>query len=339
MIEFFSLFGYTEKKRGNGIMALTNLQQPLSQNELDFVIRHHFGKENYTALLLEGGMFNTTYRITFGSESRCILRVCPPDKSILLPFERHLIDGEALFYRICKRHSIPAPEVLAYGTDGCIIARDYIFLCFLDGESISAKERAPEEKARLRERAGALTFRLHSIGNDCFGRISAIARGERYASWSGALLSEFDAWSDCALANRLFTEREVNKLRSVFIGYSPILDEITAPQFAHGDLWDGNVLVSNGDGQSLSFIDGDHAIFGDANFDFASGWMIDEAFLRGYGNPPPESGNDLLRKQVYRLLFALNDAFAWPVEYLDVQTGSQRKADALKLAGSLLKNL
>ena len=67
----------------------------------------------------------------------------------------------------------------------------------------------------------------------------------------------------------------------------------------------------------LAIIDGDRAVFGDVSFDLDSPWMINDAFLEGYGEISsafsPEE--DRRKKQVYNLLFALTDAYVWRVEY------------------------
>ena len=51
--------------------------------------------------------------------------------------------------------------------------------------------------------------------------------------------------------------------------------------------------------------------------DLDSPWMINDAFLEGYGEYSsafsPEE--DRRKKRVYNLLFALTDAYVWRVEY------------------------
>ena len=100
----------------------------------------------------------------------------------------------------------------------------------------------------------------------------------------------------------------------------PLLNRVKTPRLAHADLWYGNVLVKAQSDHTYAvraIIDGDRAVFGDVSFDLDSPWMINDAFLEGYGEYSsafsPEE--DRRKKQVYNLLFALTDAYVWRVEY------------------------
>lgn len=63
----------------------------------------------------------------------------------------------------------------------------------------------------------------------------------------------------------------------------PLLAEITTPVLVHGDLWRGNVLISEDCEKVVAIIDGDRAVFRDPAFEFANPWITSEAFIAGYG--------------------------------------------------------
>lgn len=317
---------------------MTNLQRQPEKTELDKLIERHFNTTEYTATPLSGGMINTSYRIRLSDGGQWVLRIGPPDKSILLPYERRLPSAENLFYELCRTHGIPVPRVAAFREEMPPL-RDYMFTEHLPARALCAEGRTDEERALLRERAGALAAKMHAVTGTKFGRLTKIANGGGYSRWSDALLAECAEWEDCAVPAGIFTAEEAARARKVFQRFAALLDEITKPHLVHADLWDGNVLVRD-DGQEplLSLIDGDHALFGDPNFEFASGWMMCENFLRGYGATPPADPPNETRKKLYMLLFALNDAVAWKSEYLDDETSAARKADALGILAFLEQN-
>ena len=314
---------------------MTNLQRQPKKEELDELVQRHFFTADYTAMPLSGGMINTSYRIRLADGSQWVLRIGPPDKKILLPYERHLPSAEDLFYKLCRSHEIPVPGVAAFREEEPP-RRDYMFTEYLPAHALCAEGRTEQERAHLRERAGALAAKMHAVCGTKFGRLTKIANGGGYSRWSDALIAECAEWEECAVPAGIFSAQEAKRVQSVFAHFSPLLDEITEPHLVHADLWDGNVLVRD-DGQEplLWLIDGDHALFGDVNFEFASGWMMCENFLRGYGATPPSDPPNETRKKLYMLLFAINDAFAWKSEYLDGEKSAARKKDALELLTSL----
>ena len=314
---------------------MTNLQREPSEAELDGLVRRHFHTDEYEAEPLAGGMINTSYRIRLAGGEKYVLRIGPPDKSILLPYENHLPSAENLFYGLCRRAGLPVPRVAAF-CEQEPPERDYMFTEYIPARALCAEGRTDEERAYLRERAGRLAAEMHAVRGDKFGRLTKIANGGGYARWSEALLAECGEWAECAERAGVFARAETERVRAVFGRFAPLLDEITEPRLVHADLWDGNVLARD-DGKEplLWLIDGDHALFGDIDFEFASGWMMCENFLRGYGAVPPAGRAGETRKKLYKLLFAANDAFAWQSEYLNGETSAARKKDALALLAEL----
>ena len=314
---------------------MTNLQREPTKAELDEMVRRHFPTGEYAAEPLAGGMINTSYRIRFAGGGEYVLRIGPPDKSIMLPYESHLPSAENLFYDLCRGAGLPVPRVAAFREQEPP-ERDYMFTEYIPARALCAEGRTAEERAYLRERAGKLAAKMHAVRGGKFGRLTKIANGGGYARWSEALLAECGEWAESAERAGIFAREETKRVRAVFGRFAPLLDEITEPRLVHADLWDGNVLArDDGKEPRLWLIDGDHALFGDVNFEFATGWMLCENFLRGYGTPPLADRANETRKKLYKLLFAASDAFAWQSEYLDGETSAARKRDALALLAEL----
>ena len=69
----------------------------------------------------------------------------------------------------------------------------------------------------------------------------------------------------------------------------------------------------------LALIDGDRAVYGDPDFEFASSWMDVPALLAGYGIDPSEdiSPDRRKRRTLYRLFYALLEAYTSFEKYGD----------------------
>lgn len=99
----------------------------------------------------------------------------------------------------------------------------------------------------------------------------------------------------------------------------PLFDKITLPCLVHTDLWEGNLLLKkNRDSWSLAaIIDGDRAIWGDPDFEMASGWMITDRFLEGYQIDKAAylSPERTERRKYYNLVYDLIDTYVGKAEY------------------------
>ena len=82
-------------------------------------------------------------------------------------------------------------------------------------------------------------------------------------------------------------------------------------------------------------IDGDRALFGDIDFEFASGWMMTDAFFDGYGARPAETPDCQRRRLLYKLLYELNDFYISLIEYDRPQDAEGHLAQARKLVAQL----
>ena len=119
--------------------------------------------------------------------------------------------------------------------------------------------------------------------------------------------------------------------------YQALLDAIDTPRLLHADLWDGNVLVrpmSSG-WEVAAIIDGDRALYGDIDFEFASGWMMTDAFFDGYGARPAETPECQRRRLLYKLLYELNDFNISLIEYDKPQDAEGHLAQVRKLVAQL----
>lgn len=299
----------------------SSLYQEISQETIGAIIQKHFGdRELHEAKLLEGGLFNTTYRVSFGQPARkVVLRLGPVNRHLLMAFEQHLMEAEQYVYRLCEAQGIPCSKVLACDTSKSLIDRDYMIIDFIESIPMSDPNIPKAAKERLYRQVGQYARRLHAVTNPQFGRASQVVRGEAYHDWTDYLLAEAGD-----IAGRLekaggFTSAETQAVLALFERHRPLLRQVTTPVLVHTDLWEGNILVrkSGEDYQVAAVIDADRAVFGDVDFEFASPWMVNESFLEGYGMDLRDfqSKERERRRKIYLVLYFLIEAYVGYAEY------------------------
>ena len=305
---------------------MSRLYQELSKNVLEQLIYQYFGEIDFTAEVLKGGMFNTTYLLET-SDDKFVLRLGPIHQELLLPFEENLMAAEKFVYEQFKKSEIPTSELVICDESKAYINRDVMIVRYIPSQVLSENE-----SSHYYEQVGKLTAKMHQIKSKKFGRISQILRGKSYDKWSEYLQNECADVSRALLRYELFSTEEVSEIVKCFEKYQVLLNEIKSPCLVHADLWSGNVLVDKQ--EVVAIIDADRAIFGDKDFEFAGGWLINDDFLCGYGENLGQSQAAEIRRMLYQILQGMIDAYVWSIEYENSEEGNKTKQMVLeKLKG------
>ena len=315
------------------------LYQELTPDELAAIVQKHFQTADFSYMLLEGGMFNTTYRLDV-SENRYVLRMGPVNRHLLVPFEHNLMQGEASFYAHCRAAGLPVSQVVAIDTQRDIIDRDYMIVRFVESIGMFELERDGAAWNAAMENVGRFAARMHRITGTCFARTGDAAQGRGYATWRECIFNELESILACHARYTQYTAADCAAIRQAFEKHAPLLDEITVPRLTHVDIWDGNVLVKlDGSGEIAAVIDGDRSIWGDVDFDLQKLWTNNPYFLRGYGDVQPITPQRQIRRALYRLLMYLIDGYVWTYEYQMPENGQRCHDCAIELAKSLYKEI
>lgn len=325
----------------------SSLYRELTPEQLTAIVEAHFGAGRpYAARLLEGGLFNTTYRVSLREPEReVVLRMGPVHCELLLPYEENLMRAEEYVYDLFHANGIPGSTVVACDTSRELIDRDYMIVDFIESVPLSSIED-PQITADLFRQTGEYAALLNQIEGPGFGRVSEILRGNISPSWPAYLTGELAQTLKALGRHGLLTSAQCRLISDAYTQNLDVLAGVTVPHLAHCDLWAGNVLTAcdeNGHYEVKAIIDPDRAVFGDQEFDFASPWMITDDFVAGYSKYSPvdfaalESPEKQRKFSLYRLMFHLNDAYALQVEYNNAQSCSERLAEALELASELTK--
>ena len=291
----------------------------------------YLGEEMTAAQILSGGLFNTTYRLETASR-KVILRLGPVNRHLLLPYERNLMAAEGDILNLLKSRGIPTSDILALDFSRELFDRDVMVVACLDALCLSMVEVDQETERKLCREAGRLTAKIHSITarelpvslEKPFGRYANVLSGQGGATWKEGILIELSQWRSLAESAGVFNRQECDRIEGWFHAHSSVLDTITEPRLVHADLWYGNILV-DADRNLTAIIDADRAFFGDVEYEFATGWMISDSFLEGYGRGFNMSEDAVLRRRLYKLLLNLEDCYILFCEYSNPEAGAELK--------------
>lgn len=287
---------------------------PLDSAQLHKACQRYLGENLVSACLLEGGLFNTTYRLETATR-KAILRLGPVNTHLLMPYERNLMQAECEIQKLLHAHGIPTSELVALDLSHEFLDRDVMVVACIPGVSLSTISVSQQQEKYLCRKMGELARKLHEITADQlsvkyekpYGRFAAVIAGMGGASWSEAIRTEVALWRGQAEKVELFSKDDFDTIESIFAYFSAVLDRgCTKPRLVHADLWFGNLLVDEKQ-ELLALIDGDRAIFGDPEFEFATGWITGKSFCEGYGRSPDASPEGVLRRRLYKLLLNLED--------------------------------
>lgn len=318
----------------------SSLYKELTDDEIKTIVSVNFNTDVLQeARLLEGGRFNTTYRICYGDDRRrAVLRCGPVNRHLLMEFEKHLMQAEKYVYDLCEINNVPCSNVLVCDSSKKIIDRDYMIVEYIESIPLSDAGIDEKQKANLHSQIGRYMKNFHSITNNKFGRVSYLVSGKTFFSWYDYLFAEIDDITEKSRKYNAFTNDEIDLIISAFRKHKQLLDDITIGHLVHTDLWDGNVLITHKNGRYdvAAIIDADRAVFGDVDFEFASPWMIDKDFLNGYDMnfdfADFNSESRQTRRKIYLILYDLIEAYVGIAEYNDAKQFKDYKKSALDLA-------
>ncbi|WP_390410697.1 phosphotransferase family protein [Lacticaseibacillus jixiensis] len=293
------------------------IYQPLTTEQLTHIVACNLADHGtYQSRIATGGLFNTTYQLTFADASRFILRVGPVQRHLLLPFEHNLMTGEVIADAHLTAAGIPCPQVTVCDRKRTVIDRDYMLWPALPGKILGDLSLTDQQRPVLYHQLGTYLRRMHDITMPYFGRAGSTACGcPRFATWGGFLISEFDIAVDLLLAHDLLTSSEGNQLKQLFENARPLFDQIRRPALVHADLWDANILAASDGSHITGIIDADRAMYGDPEFDFSGGWQLAPAFFEGYGKPLAATPAARRRRLFYQLFYRTLDTPGLFIEF------------------------
>ncbi len=232
------------------------------------------------AEMLTGGMFATTYRVTFTDGERVIVKTAPAGSDQLLTYEHDVLRTEALVYQLAAADpTLLMPRVLLTDFTRTLLPTDAVVVTHVTGVPVAEATDLDDDAHRRRERElGALMARLHTLTGPRFGYPAVDAL--QGSTWPEA----FGAMVEAALVDgeRWGTPLPADEIRAALARHSAALAEVTTPALVHADLWPGNLFVDPQTGALTGLIDPERAFWGDPLFEFVGA----DPFSDG---PPPNT--------------------------------------------------
>ncbi len=283
----------------------------------------------WEASLLDGGLFNTTYRVEYGLfHQKAVLRLGPVNRHLLMGFEENLMNAEAYVYSLFRAIGIPCSNVLVCDTSKRLIDRDFMIVEYIPSVVMLKAELTEEKRNSLYRQMGIHLAKIHQVTGEGFGFLSRICGGRKFEKWSDALIFEVEDISGRLEGLGGFTAEETQTLRRQFYKSRDLLDEIKTPYLLHTDLWEGNVLLNEDTMEIAAIIDSDRAMYGDREFEFSSPWMDNTALRGGYASVIQKrtGPHDQRRRQLYQMFFFLLEAYVGYGEYNHPELYETRKS-------------
>lgn len=218
------------------------LFQEISFEEIQSIFARLLNERQvWEASLMDGGLFNTTYHVTYGMEGKeAVLRLGPVNRQFLMGHEENLMRAEVEVCRICAEHGIPCSKVLAWDCSRTTLDRDYMIVEYIPSIAMNKAELTEGERDALYQEMGAYLKCFHRIEGVCFGYVSRIIEGKCFSQWGDALLFEAE---DILGRLEMHLGCDGQEIREVFQRYKPLLDSVSPGRLLHTDMWEGNVLL------------------------------------------------------------------------------------------------
>ncbi|MBT2283274.1 aminoglycoside phosphotransferase family protein [Paenibacillus polymyxa] len=328
-------------------MSTTNsgLHRTISSEMLHHLVEIDFGSDTKVKGfgILQGGLFNTTYRIQLEhtSYTDVILRLAPERGEMvagsasdpLFSFERTMMAAEPIVYEYYRKAGIPAPNIIACDDSGSIIPRTYMFMEFIPSKQLDHVSISKEDKKRLYHQLGAYTAIMHQIEGASFGWPQGDGTIKGSDQWS-EVLHFFAEETALKAAQADYMSGVGEEIAAIFIKNKDLFDQVTRPVLVHNDLWEANVLVhqENGELNIAAIIDGDRSMFADREFEAILSTESAD-FHEGYDRPLDSSAEGQARRLAYRILSSYFNAYVHEHQVNQPEDGQkyhQRTLDLLE---------
>lgn len=215
---------------------------------------------------LDGGMFATTYRVTFAGGERAVAKMAPTTVEKLMTYERGILSTEEAVYRLgADRPDLLMPQVLLSDTSHEHIATDVLVASHLGGVPWhTLTDVTPEQRAVIDARLGEYMTRLHSVTGEAFGypaspALQAPTWREAFSRMVSSIVDDAATWGVDIPTGRIVEALERH-------GHE--LDIVTEPSLVHTDLWEGNIFLDPETLEIVGVIDTERAFFGDPLYEF-----------------------------------------------------------------------
>lgn len=195
---------------------------------------------------LSGGLKNAVYLIEDGSQ-RVVLKIAPKDETKMITADRGILWWEAEMLKLMETIDFPSPRLLYYDDKSEICQSPYMFMSYISGNNyLECKNSLSQaEIENIEFQLGKLSSIICSIKGKNF-----FLPGQPNKEFSNNyefILNLFELLlSDASERNMNLGVDGYKKIRDIIENSKTSLNNITNLCLSHTDIWDGNVIINNG---------------------------------------------------------------------------------------------
>ena len=272
---------------------------------------------------LHGGYFNAAYRLVLNQGAvDTVLKISPPDDIKTLSYERGLMRTEVQVLKLLAQvQGIQVARLFHADFERDLIPCDWFFAATIPGQTWNlVRDTLPPEQNHSIERSlGRVQALINAQVGEGFGLFPASGR-RRFSTWRDAFLDMMEMLLADADKYQAQLPMPLGRIRDLVVSKAVVLEEVPKPRLVYWDLWAGNIMVAEKDGQwdLTGIIDSDRALWGDPLMESIFGWEnIPESFYQGYGQVPWTHGEQVRRLLYNVYLFTIMVVEDIPREYED----------------------
>lgn len=207
-----------------------------------------FSKEptNIKISKLSVGLKNAVYLIE-DNDQQVVLKIAPKDETKMITVDRGILWWEAEMLKLMETIDFPSPRLLCYDGTSKICESPYMFMSYISGNNyLECKNNLSQtEIEKIEYQLGKLSSKICSIKGESF--FLPGQPNKRFNNNYEFILNLFELLlSDANERNMDLGTDGYNKIRDILESRKTSLNNITNLCLSHTDIWDGNVIINNG---------------------------------------------------------------------------------------------
>lgn len=308
-----------------------------SYETIKSIYENTFKKSNTDIIVtkLSGGMKNAVYLIEDNGE-KIVLKIGPQNDDMMISADQNIMWWEAKMLEFFESIDIPTPKLLYFDSNNELCQSPCIFMSYISGKNfLKEKENLSEnEISYIEYQLGVFSSKICSIKSKEFFLPSQ--PNNKFSNNYDFITNIFKLLLNDAKKNDVDLGQEgYKKILRIIEANRNSINNIRNLCLCHTDMWDGNVLIENG--EVVGLIDLADLYFCDELMTFyfhTIDGKTSESFLNGF-NIKELNRDEKIRIEIYRMYVILKmivdckikkyGKFDWMYDNLDSRVRALQK--------------
>ena len=195
---------------------------------------------------LSGGLKNAVYLIEDDTQ-KITLKIAPKDETKMITVDRKILWWEAEMLKLMETINFPSPKLLCYNDKSEICPFPHMFMSYISGNNYleSKSNLSQTEIEKIEYQLGRLSSIICSIKGEKFFLLGQ--PNKKFNNNYEFVLNLFELLlGDAREQNINLGVNGYNKILDIIESNKTSLNNITNLCLSHTDIWDGNVIIRNG---------------------------------------------------------------------------------------------